>query len=93
MYASVWPSSKFFLLILLQGVVWVLDPEKHPKLPPIGEQTRKREMLEVSPVRKLAKVKERMLILAEADGSLTKVMLKGCKIVAVSATSMPTRKW
>uniref|UniRef100_A0A803N771 SMP-LTD domain-containing protein n=1 Tax=Chenopodium quinoa TaxID=63459 RepID=A0A803N771_CHEQI len=80
-------------LSLPSGVVWVLEPERHPKFPVQTEQTRKREIIEVSPVRKLAKVKDHMLILAEADGSLTKVMLRGCKVVAVSATSLPTRKW
>lgn len=70
-----------------------MEPEKHPTILAPTEQTKKREIVEVSAVRKLAKVKGRTLILTEGDGSFTKVMLKGCKVVAVSATSMPTRKW
>lgn len=74
-------------------MVWVLEPEKHPTISAPAEQTKKWEIVEVSAVRKLAKVKGRTLILTEADGSITNIMLKGCKVVAVSATSMPTRKW
>ncbi|XP_057545348.1 uncharacterized protein LOC130824383 isoform X1 [Amaranthus tricolor] len=76
-----------------QGVIWVLDPQKQPKIPGLAGQNKKREIVEVSPVRKLAKVKDRTLILTEADGSLSKILLKGCKVVAVSATSLPGRKW
>ena len=78
---------------LFQGVIWVLDPQKQPKIPGLAGQNKKREIVEVSPVRKLAKVKDRTLILTEADGSLSKILLKGCKVVAVSATSLPGRKW
>lgn len=76
-----------------QGVLWVLEPQKVPEVPSSAEQTRKREMVVVTPVRKLAKIKDRMLILTEVDGSLSKIILKGCQVQAVSATSLPTRKW
>ncbi|XP_074280640.1 uncharacterized protein LOC141605664 [Silene latifolia] len=76
-----------------QGVVWVLEPEKVHKTPALPEQTKKKDVLEVSPIRKHAKIKDRTLFLTEPDGSHTKVLLKGCQIVAVSASSLPTRKW
>ncbi|KAK9278969.1 hypothetical protein L1049_028551 [Liquidambar formosana] len=79
-----------------QGVVWVLDSEKVPKICLVdkvpNEQKRKKEILEVSPVRKHAKIKDQSLILTDSDGSHT-VQLKGCTIVAVSATSLSSRKW
>lgn len=78
---------------MLQGFVWVLEPDKHPKVPASAEQTRKKDILEVSPVQKHAEIKDRTLILTEADGSLATIKLKGCLVVAVSATTFPSRKW
>ncbi|XAR53144.1 hypothetical protein NMG60_11021566 [Bertholletia excelsa] len=80
-----------------QGVVWVLEPEKVPEsfhrdqVP--REQKRKKEIFEVSPVRKHAKLKNQSLILTESDNSHAKIQLKGCNVVAVSATTLPSRKW
>lgn len=76
-----------------QGVLWILEPEKVPKISASVEQTRKSEIFKVSPVRKLARIQDHTLILTEGDGSLSKIMLKGCEVVAVSATSVPSRKW
>ncbi|KAL9224348.1 hypothetical protein vseg_000391 [Gypsophila vaccaria] len=87
------PRQSLHSLYQKQGVVWVLEPEKPPKVPAQAEQTKKKEVLEVSPIRKFAKIKDRTLILTEVDGSLTKVLLKGCQVVAVSGSSMPTKKW
>lgn len=81
-----------------QGIVWVLEPDKVPKnrlaekVP--KEQKRKRDFLEVSPVQKCAKVNDKKLILKNPDGSkTTTIELKGCVIEAVSASSLPSRKW
>lgn len=80
-----------------QGVVWVLESEKVAKNWVVDkaskEQKRKKEILEVSPVRKYAKIKDRCLTLTDADGSQSIVRLKGCTIAAVSAISLSSRKW
>lgn len=81
-----------------QGIVWLLEPDKVPKnrlaekVP--REQKRKKDFLEVSPVQKCAKLNDQKLILKNPDGSKTNtVELKGCVIEAVSASSLPSRKW
>ncbi|GAB4842659.1 hypothetical protein Ancab_012632 [Ancistrocladus abbreviatus] len=76
-----------------QGPVWVLEPEKVPKITVAGERNRRKEIFEVSPLRKFAKIRDRFLILTESDGSLATIMLKGCKIVAVSSSSLSSKKW
>ncbi|XP_059647240.1 uncharacterized protein LOC132293685 [Cornus florida] len=79
-----------------QGFVWILEFEKVPKtwladkVP--REQKRKKE-LEVTPVRKYAKIKDRSLILTDSDRSYTEIRLKGCLVEAISATSLSSRKW
>ncbi|KAG9137999.1 hypothetical protein Leryth_001268 [Lithospermum erythrorhizon] len=89
------PDQSFFCN--KQGNVWILESTKIPKGWPFDkvakEQRPKNEFLEVTPVRKHAKIKDQYLILTEPDGSLTKIQLKGCKIEAVSASGMPSRKW
>lgn len=74
-----------------QGVIWILEPEKVPKIPPSGE--RRREFVEVCPVPRPATIKGKYLSLTEIDGSRTPILLKGCKVVAVSATGMSSKKW
>lgn len=80
-----------------QGPVWVLEVEKIPKnwLTDKGskEQKRKKEIVEVTPVRKFAKLKEQLLIIKESDGSCIEIRLKDCTIAAVSATNLSSRKW
>ncbi|KAH9781156.1 SMP-LTD domain-containing protein [Citrus sinensis] len=76
-----------------QGYVWVLEPEKVPKEKFSKEQKKKKEFLEVYPIRKYAKIKHRALILTSTDGSQTSFPLKGCEIKAVSASSLSSRKW
>ncbi|KAJ9546106.1 hypothetical protein OSB04_025813 [Centaurea solstitialis] len=81
-----------------QGWIWVLEKEKIPKIPPsidkgLRQQKRKIEVLEVSPVRKYASIKDQSLIVTEPDGTLTKISLLSCTVEAVSATNLPTRKW
>ncbi|KAM7479542.1 hypothetical protein LguiA_027755 [Lonicera macranthoides] len=80
-----------------QGLVWVLEIEKVPKTwltdKRPREQKRNKGIVEVTPVRKYAKLKDQSLILTESDGSHTKILLKDCTIEAVSATSLSSRKW
>ncbi|KAI6694351.1 hypothetical protein NL676_022061 [Syzygium grande] len=79
-----------------QGDVWVLEPERVPKgwvEKAQREQKRKKDFFEVLPVRKHAIIKDHSLILTEADGSPTAMLLKGCVIEAVSATDLSSRKW
>ncbi|CAL5442564.1 unnamed protein product [Camellia sinensis] len=79
------------------GVVWVLEPEKVPKSGLVDkaprEKKRKKEIFEVSPVQKYAKVKGQSLILTNSDGSHAEIQLKGCTIAAVSATTLFSKKW
>ncbi|CAH8381357.1 unnamed protein product [Eruca vesicaria subsp. sativa] len=80
-----------------QGTIWILEldeglknflKEKLPK-----EQKRKRNFLEIHPIRKFARIKDHKLILSESDGTLTTVSLKCCSIETVSGSDLPTRKW
>lgn len=77
--------------------MWVLEVEKIPKnwLTDKGskEQKRKKEIVEVTPVRKFAKLKEQLLIIKESNGSCIEIRLKDCTIAAVSATNLASRKW
>ncbi|TYH14459.1 hypothetical protein ES288_A06G221500v1 [Gossypium darwinii] len=83
------PQDSFDSICNLQGIVWVLEPGKIPT----KEQKRKRETVEVSPARRHAKIQDGYLTLANSDSSCTIIPLKGCIIQAVSATSLPSRKW
>lgn len=57
------------------------------------EHKRKRNFLEVHPIRKFARIKDHKLILSESDGTMTTVPLKCCSVEAVSGSDLPTRKW
>lgn len=83
-------SLKFFSSAF-QGVVWVLESGKISKTS--GEQKRKMEILEVSPVKMYGQIKGQSLILREPDGSHTTIELKGCAVQAVSASVLSSRKW
>lgn len=80
-----------------KGYVWVLDPDQVLKNWPVEkvqkDQKKKKELLEVNPIRKQAKIKDRSLILTDSGGSHRVIPLKGCAIEAVSATSLSSRKW
>ncbi|KAI7728514.1 hypothetical protein M8C21_023496 [Ambrosia artemisiifolia] len=81
-----------------QGSVWILEKEKIPKSPQSTDKNsrqekRKIEVVEVTPVRKHASIKDKSLIVKEPDGTLTKIDLLGCIVEAVSATNLPSRKW
>ncbi|KAG6742292.1 hypothetical protein POTOM_055582 [Populus tomentosa] len=80
-----------------KGYVWVLDSDQVLKNWPVEkeqkDQKKKKELLEVTPIRKQAKIKDRSLILTDSGGSHRVIPLKGCAIEAVSATSLSSRKW
>lgn len=80
-----------------KGYVWVLDSDQVLKNWPVEkvqkDQKKKKELLEVNPIRKQAKIKDRSLILTDSGGSHRVIPLKGCAIEAVSATSLSSRKW
>ncbi|KAK7314828.1 hypothetical protein VNO77_33356 [Canavalia gladiata] len=88
------PTGPHHQLLKKEGVVWVLEPDKISKLEKqLREQKKKKEILEVSPVRKYGKIDGHSLVLTEPDGLHTTIMLKGCLVEAVSATSLPSKKW
>ncbi|XP_068640208.1 uncharacterized protein [Aristolochia californica] len=84
-----------------QGVVWVLEPEKVPKVTLDGgapkkvskEQKSNKELVEVYPVKKIGKIEGDSLILVNFDGSESIIHLPGCTIEAVSASILSSRKW
>ncbi|KAJ6369372.1 hypothetical protein OIU76_027748 [Salix suchowensis] len=80
-----------------KGYVWVLELDKVLKNRSVEkvpkDQKKKKELLEVAPIRKQAKIKDRSLVLIDSGGSQIVIPLKGCAIEAVSATSLPSRKW
>ncbi|TKY44975.1 Testis-expressed sequence 2 protein [Spatholobus suberectus] len=83
-------------LLKKEGVVWVLEPDKVSKFwveRQSKEQKKKKELLEVSPVRKYGKINGQSLVLTDTDGLNTTIQLKGCLVEAVSATSLPSKKW
>lgn len=77
--------------------MWVLESDKIPvKESPTSvpeEQMNKKEIVEVFPIKKNAEIKDHSLILTEFDGSQATIQLVGCVIVAVSASSLSSRKW
>ncbi|XP_062220816.1 uncharacterized protein LOC133920157 [Phragmites australis] len=83
-----------------QGFLWILEPEKIPKATnersSIGgpkETKDKKNIVEVFPAKKLAKIKGHSLTLSGPDGSQATIELLNCAVLAVSASSMPSRKW
>ncbi|KAK7269012.1 hypothetical protein RIF29_21727 [Crotalaria pallida] len=90
------PNQSLNFAFKKQGVVWVLESEKVSKFlldKPSREQTRKKALLEVSPVKMYGQIKGQSLILREPDGSHVTIELKGCTAQAVSASSLSSRKW
>ncbi|EPS62479.1 hypothetical protein M569_12311 [Genlisea aurea] len=80
-----------------QGFIWLLEPEKLLKSAlqdkTTSERRKRKDIIEVTPVRKYARVKDHSLILLESDGSSVKFSLSGCTVVAVSSSSLSSRKW
>ncbi|KAJ6857830.1 hypothetical protein NC651_039305 [Populus alba x Populus x berolinensis] len=91
------PQQSLYYAFNKKGIVWVLESDKIPGNWPVEkvqkDQKRKREILEVTPIRKHANIKDRSLILTDSGGSHRAIPLTGCVIEAVSATSLPSRKW
>ncbi|CAH8334703.1 unnamed protein product [Eruca vesicaria subsp. sativa] len=75
-----------------QGVIWVLEFDESLKNLP-KEQKKKKDVLEVHPVKKSALIKDHKLILSNSDGSQKIISLRGCNVEAVSGSELPTRKW
>jgi hypothetical protein len=93
-------KSIYAAVICFQGFLWILDPEKLPKATnersSAGgpkEAKDKKNTVEVFPAKKMAMVKGHSLILSSPDGSQTTIQLVNCTALAVSASSMPSRKW
>ncbi|KAJ4889434.1 putative integral membrane protein conserved region (DUF2404) [Raphanus sativus] len=83
-----------------QGMVWILEVDEGVKNwlkeKPQKEHKRKRDFLEVHPLRKFARIKDHKLLLSDASAdstTQTTVSLKCCSIDAVSGSHLPTRKW
>ncbi|XP_028756565.1 testis-expressed protein 2 [Neltuma alba] len=82
--------------LMKQGVVWILEADKITKVlldRTSREQKRKKDFVEVSPVKKYGKITDQSLILTEPDGLYTTIQLKGCMVEAVSAASLSSKKW
>ncbi|XP_050203515.1 uncharacterized protein LOC126653623 [Mercurialis annua] len=70
-----------------KGVVWILE-SKNDKL------SKKKDIFEVSPVKKYGNIKDRVLILTDSDAShASAIPLTHCSVEAVSASDLPSRKW
>ncbi|KAL0535484.1 hypothetical protein IC582_029815 [Cucumis melo] len=90
------PLQSLEFLSNKQGSVWILESnvlediiEKGPK-----EQKKRRDFLEVTPVKKYARIKDHTLMITELDGNKrTTIQLNGCTVESVSATDLPSRKW
>lgn len=57
------------------------------------ETKDKKNIVEVFPAKKMAKIKGNSLCLSGPDGSQATIELLNCTVLAVSASSMPSRKW
>lgn len=83
------------MLFVSQGPVWILESnvledfvEKASK-----EQKKKKDFLEVTPVKRYATIKDHKLMILEPGGKKKTIQLNGCTIEAVSAATLPSRKW
>ncbi|KAI4329936.1 hypothetical protein MLD38_028261 [Melastoma candidum] len=88
--------QSLYLAKRTEGDVWILDMEGVPRNWSERikrDPSKKKECVEVSPIKKRAIIKDHWLIVTEADGSPTIVQLKGCMVQAVSATSLSSKKW
>ncbi|KAF3781476.1 Testis-expressed sequence 2 protein [Nymphaea thermarum] len=89
------PDHSVVSLLTKKGVIWVLEPEKVPKihLSESNQQKSKREVFDIAPVRRFARLEGQALILRDAEGGQSSIRLDGCTVAAVSASNLPTRKW
>jgi hypothetical protein len=91
-------KSIYSSLIRFQGYLWILEPEKIPKAANDrssigGPKEAKKNIVQVFPAKKMAKIKGHSLTLSSPDGSQTAIQLLNCTVLAVSASTMPSRKW
>ncbi|PHT87880.1 hypothetical protein T459_09986 [Capsicum annuum] len=81
----------------LEGKVWILESDRILKALNVDKATKQhkaqKDILEVIPTQKFAKIKNHSLVLIESDGSHAEIPLKGCTVAAVSGSSLPSRKW
>ncbi|XP_022137263.1 testis-expressed protein 2 isoform X2 [Momordica charantia] len=89
------PLQSLEFLSNKQGPVWILESnvledfvEKASK-----EQKKKKDFLEVTPVKRYATIKDHKLMILEPGGKKKTIQLNGCTIEAVSAATLPSRKW
>ncbi|CAF1910121.1 unnamed protein product [Brassica oleracea var. botrytis] len=93
------PPNSIDFSLNKQGVIWILESDEglkdwmNEKLPKEQKKKKKKDLLEVHPVRKSSHIKDHKLILLNADGTQKIVFLKGCSVEAVSGSDLPTRKW
>ncbi|KAK8463580.1 hypothetical protein SEVIR_1G381900v4 [Setaria viridis] len=94
------PGERPFPYYEKKGSLWILEPEKIPKVSnerlSVGgpkETKDKKNIAEVFPAKKMAKIKGHSLCLSGPDGSQATIELLNCTVLAVSASSMPSRKW
>jgi hypothetical protein len=92
----------FLTNIVQQGFVWILEPEKIPKIDTDLARTSsggakdtsgKTKIVEVAPVKKYAKIEDHLLIISDLNGTKTTIELQGCSIVAVSSSDLSSSKW
>ncbi|CAN6200409.1 unnamed protein product [Urochloa humidicola] len=83
-----------------QGFLWMLPQQKMPSLSvhrPSNAATQgvkdKKTIVEVFPVKMLAKLEGHSLTLSASDGAHHTIDLLNCTVVAVSASNLPSRKW
>ncbi|CAN6192342.1 unnamed protein product [Urochloa humidicola] len=83
-----------------QGFLWMLEQQKMPKVsvnrPSNGATQRvrdKKSIVEVFPVKMLAKLEGHSLTLSAPDGAHHTIHLLNCTVFAVSASNLPSRKW
>nr|KYP43063.1 Testis-expressed sequence 2 protein [Cajanus cajan] len=84
------PQQSLDFAFRKQGVVWVLESGKISNL---SRERKRKEILEVSPVKMYGQIKGQSLVLREPDGLHTTIELKGCAVQAVSASILSSRKW
>ncbi|KAJ4778385.1 Testis-expressed sequence 2 protein [Rhynchospora pubera] len=83
-----------------QGLVWILEREKNSKVNTDGatgsgpkEKKEKTNIVEVSAVKRHARINYHSLILTDAGGSSATIDLSSCTVVSVSSSNYPSRKW
>ncbi|CAM0950262.1 unnamed protein product [Alopecurus aequalis] len=98
---AIWIISPDGRTCVFQGCLWMLEPEKVQKVSNgnhLASGARKymkdkKNIVEVFPIRTLAKIKGHLLILSVPDGSKKTMELLNCAVVAVSSSNLPSRKW